>query len=442
MVNKTAICALGLCIGAATLVLTSGMSGKDFWANLAFGQRPVLRVTAALPKEVAQANLGARVEFELLSCVNKETLRAEFLPLKREGRAVFRPGESQPISFEATQRFSDTRWRVAAGCYQVQAQLVDAARRPLKRCAPTRGPATFLERNQSQDFTLAIDCAEAAPARSPSGAERASGIRAGAELNRPPKLRPLQLTKEPRRGKCEVTKICATADDPDAQAMRMDWRAVDLAGRQIQLNPAGSWVEKSAQRATHRECVVVPDTAQTAQIEVQVRDLIFEGRRAPGASKLTSVEDARLADFGLIARSSDSAEVEVNQRCDQAICPREPSKRVQNIRYWITREGRLLAPTSEIAQIRAGDLVDVQFDVAPGCDDTLVSFAAYDLSAHADQLAPQRRARGEENPASLLARRLGPGTHLLWNIVPDTDFELELTLGRQGYRLDGLRSAQ
>jgi hypothetical protein len=318
-----------------------------------------------------------------------------------------------PVRTETPHRFADIAWRVDAGCYQVRARVVDAAGRAVATCDSAGTPSTFLSPNQSQAYALLLDC----------GGERSPGLRVRGELNHAPALAPLRVERQARSSGCSATKICASARDRDADPMSMHWSVTGAEGQKLQIPQPQVRIRNSRERSERTECIVLEPGVGAARIDVTVRDLA--GESSLRHARPISFEDIYLGDFGLVAQSRAYRTVQVQNTCRPATCPEDPAARIRNIRYWISRDGALLAPTADLSRVREGDTVDVRFEVAPGCDEVRLTFASF-----YDPLRQRDPAAGPySRPASIFTRIYDAGAHMLWNVLPECRFRVELRLG-------------
>lgn len=422
MINRTALTMLGLSLGSGVLLLAGGMNTVGFWNELAFPQRPQLRVVAGVDAAVATAYPAAALQFELRACGAQAPLRRLTLRFGARSLAEFPTFAQTQVRPGSAHHFADAGWRLNPGCWQVRAQLVGPERQPIADCQPAHTPNTFLEFNQSQDYALLLDCRASARARAPGAGGRAD-IWVNGRLNHPPQLAPLQVERWTQgEAICTPQKICATAHDPDAQPLAMRWVVRDANGRTLPAPPPSAHLQKSAQQSTLTECIILSGAHAARQVEVSVRDL---EQATPGQQRSfdLSVEDNLLANYRVIAASSDQQSVELRPACAPTSCSQNPAERIRNVEYWISRGDTLLAPTPDLSQARPGDTVDVQFDVAPGCTHTSLTFASY---PHAPATPDVDATLAE--PASSFTRQYDPGTHLLWSMLPEGPSRVELRL--------------
>ena len=107
----------------------------------------------------------------------------------------------------------------------------------------------------------------------------------------------------------------------------------------------------------------------------------------------------------------DGAGADVGAPCR----PLEPA----DITYWATRDGHLVAPSSDPGRLRTGDTVDVELRVPPGCT-RQVTVSSYERGV----MQRQRISR-----ASVDTKTLGAGVHVLQAGIPGCRFLFEVHTG-------------
>jgi hypothetical protein len=405
MMNKELLSAFGLLIGTGVLVAASGIDANfDLWSTES--RQPVVGVAAG----AAAGDRAAAMELELYECGADRPTESVQVPFQAAALAEFAGLDGMPVRVSDEHVFSAMYWAVDEGCFYVTSRPVDGAGRPIEGCSTVRTPDSFLAGGQTQQFALVSSCDRRVR----------QGIEVDGTLNHAPTVADMHVERIADTHSCDTLEICATARDPDADPMAMRWSVSNQPGDE-QSDPLYLPEPTRSTGKTHlSECIQVTPGTGRWSVEVTVRDLtphhhnqhdqIQEDRR------LISYEDAYLGSWGLVAHSRDTRAVAVEADCEQAVCPDDPKERITNLNYWITREGRLLAPTRDLSRIQEGDMVDVEFEVAAGCTDTQVTFASY-------------TGQHRERAASVFSRSYDAGPHLLWNVLPDCEFRADVHLG-------------
>lgn len=416
MPNKSVLYGLGLLLAVLALLLSGGMGRERGRGALATPQRATLRVLGGAAYQSVER--GAAMRFELSECAGPRPLESATVPLWAGAVQRFRAFAHLRVRPQSAHRFGDITWQVPPGCYRVRAAVVDRAGVAVGACEPAHSPNSFLEVGESQSYVFLLEC------RAFSEHARSAGIRLQGVLNRAPRLAPLQLTELKADAlSCPQTRVCARAQDPDGDPLRFEWTLRTESGHALRA-PAPT--AQHADQTQRVECLTLGADTPAHSVEVTVRDLSGALPAPSTPASLLSFEDLYLGDFGLIAPSHDRQSARLQRTCERAECPANPADRVQRIRYWIARDGQLLPPTPDLSQVRPGDTVDVEFDLLPGCGPTRVEFATYQLATSAD--APTNHPPTPHSPGavSLAANTFASGTHILWNMLPDCPFRVEL----------------
>lgn len=391
MMNKSVLSVFGFMIGGGALVLAGGMD-TDL-ANY-FGEKEPARVTVAAGAATQGRAEGMRLE--LFACGAETPAETVHIPFQGGSLGEFSSFVDMPVDTGADHEFSAMSWQLGEGCYYVTAQPVGPSKEALSGCSTARTPHTFVDAGQSQRLALISSC----------DSPEAGGIEVAGDVNHAPTVADVMIDEIGGGHTCDTIEVCATARDPDGDPMTMHWQVNAEKGRPLHL-PAPRRTER---RGRLTECVELTPGKGQWQFEVSVRDQVEDGGR------FVTFEDAYVARHGLVADSRDTVSFDVDADCTTATCPKDPKERITDIKYWITRDGRLLSPTDNLEGAKPGDMVDVEFDVAPGCSGTQVTFASYTGKDRAEQ-------------ASVFSRTYDAGTHLLWNVLPDCEFVADLHLG-------------
>lgn len=430
MLNKTVLYALGLLLAVVALLLSGGMGRHHWLGGMGQPERATLRVLGGAPFHGAGVERGAGIRFELSECASAGPTQSVTIPLWADSMRRFRAFSQLHLRPEVAHRFGDVSWQVAPGCYRVRAHVVDQAGTSIATCNSADSPNSFLETGDSQNYVFLLDCAT-----SPEPS-RSAGVRLEGILNRPPRLDPIEINPLPGAtdASCSMTEVCATAHDLDGDPLKMEWTLRSKTGRLLPTPTPRVHQQHRAGKSTQTECLTLPADTRVRDIDVSVRDLsgalpspstLWRGA-APTPDALLSFEDLYLGDFGLIATSGDRKSRSIDNTCDPASCPEDPAERIRSIRYWIARDGRLLTPTTDLSQVREGDTVDVEFDIAPGCQATRVNFSSFHMRAIHD--TPQKNA--PETTISSASNTYDPGTHILWNLLPNCQFRVEFRVAQ------------
>jgi hypothetical protein len=388
------LCALGLSVGVGLLMA----------ANCAQGQFGGAERTALVVAAGTAAPAAAAIEFGLYECGEAEPTRRVEIPLQSARLAELRTFADVPVEASQAKGFADHHFLVEPGCWRVEAGAVDAVGRPAASCARARTPDTLIDAGYTQRYTLLTECA----------ADEGPVIVDG-RANHPPRLVDVSVDTMGEPDGCQSLEICATASDPDRDRLEMHWSARDRHGKAAALARPKRPAARRQGGGELTECVRLAGGEGRWDVDVTVRDVVDD---ASGGSM--SREDLYLTGHALVTASHDSRALRAHTECQPHSCPDDPSERIDEVIYWITRDGELLAPTEDLSQARPGDMIDVEFEVARGCQQK-VTFASY-TSASAEE------GRREE-VGSAFTRSYGPGRHLLWNMVPDCRFVVDLHLG-------------
>lgn len=406
-------------MGAVLLAVANCASADFYWSGEGFGVFGDKNAQSSATIEVAAgapAAMGAAaIEFRLSACAAQGAEESATVPVQAAELREFAGFGDLPLETRVEHNYSDHVFEVGSGCYQIVAQPVDASGRPIEGCSSAKTPDTYIDPAHNQRYAMLADCdLEQADAQRDS----ADAVSVAGRINHAPRVAEITVERRDLDRRCESVEICATARDRDDDALTMRW---SLSSRE-QANLRVPAPTRSSGPGHLTECVQFePGQFEPGQsqweLEVTAKDL-----REDGDGESVTFEDAYLSEHGLVTRSADSRSIEFETACEAGTCPQDPRERISGLTYWITRDGELLAPTEDLGQVRPGDMVDVEFEVAEGCRDTQVTFASYTTSDPED---PQR-----EEQASVFTRTYDGGTHLLWNVLPDCPFVVDLHMGR------------
>jgi hypothetical protein len=400
MMNKELLTAFGLLVGTGVFVVANGMDAQ-FAFSSSDARQPVIGVAAGAPA----GDRGAAMELELYRCGAETPTKSAQVPFAAASLAEFAAMEHLPVQTSGEHAFSETYWTVDEGCYFVTSRPVDGAGRPIDDCTTARTPDTFVDNGHTQEFALVSSCDRPVPDR----------IEVAGRLNHAPTVASMAVDRIEDSQSCDTIEICATARDLDADPMVMHWSVSTEPGDE-RAKPLHLPAPVRSEGETHlTECVEITPGTGSWSVDVTVRDQLRDDLDDE-RPRLIAYEDYYLGNWGLVANSRDTRSVSIDADCDKATCPEDPKERITDLNYWITRDGRLLAPTDDLSRVQEGDMVDVEFEVAPGCTDTQVTFASY---------TGERR----EKQASVFSRTYDPGPHLLWNVLPDCKFRADVHLG-------------
>lgn len=391
MIDRKVLSVFGLFVGAGVFFVANGM---DFNLATVFGPQRDAGLSVA-----AGAAAGERADamkLELFACGKRQPAERVHVPFEAANLGEFASFGDLPVEVGADHSFADISWKLDEGCYYVTAQPVDRFGEPIENCSTVRTPSTFLDPGQRQRFALVSSCDVPG-----EGAVEIAG-----QPNHPPRVADIRIERHGADNVCDTVEICATARDRDGDVMAMHWSVSAERGNALHL-PAPQRTEGHGQLT---ECVEITPGKGKWRFEVTVRDQLEDGRR------YITYEDAYLVNYGLVAHSRDTRTFPIEANCSQAKCPTEPQERITDVTYWITRNGRLLAPTDDLSRVREGDMVDVEFEVAPGCSGTKATFASY-------------TGQDREEQASVFSRSYDEGSHMLWNVLPDCNFVADFHLG-------------
>lgn len=395
------LCALGVWIGAGVLMAVNCAQGQ-------FGGAEQTAIVVAAGTSAPQA---AAIEFGLYECGAAEPGRRVQIPLHSAQLRQVRAFADVPVEATSARGFADHFFSMPPGCWRVEARAVDASGRPVANCALARTPDTLIDAGHTQRYTMLTECA----------ADEGPMIVDG-RSNHSPRLGEVTVDTFRQPDGCQGLQVCASATDADGDLLNMHWSASGEHGEAVAVartDPAST----SQTGGEVTECVrLVGGRGQQGRqgrwdVEVTVRDTVDDDRSGP-----MTREDAYLTRHGVVTTSRDHRTVRAHTECEPRSCPDDPAERLEEIIYWITRDGELLAPTGDLSQARPGDMLDVEFEIAAGCQEQ-VSFASYTSSSTGD-------ARREE-VGSAFTRSYGPGRHLLWNMLPDCPFVVDLHLGER-----------
>ncbi|AWV87964.1 hypothetical protein [Bradymonas sediminis] len=425
MLNKTVLYGLALLLAALALLLSGGMGSHHWLRSIGEPQRATLQVLGGAPFYGVGVKRGAAMRFELFECASRGPIQSVTIPLWADSIRRFRAYSDFKLRPEAAHRFGDITWQVTPGCHRVRAQVVDQAGVALGSCEPADTPNSFLESGESQSYVILSEC---------EAPDDHAGVRLQEILNRAPRLDPIEVTPLSSDASCSSTKVCATAHDPDGDPLKLEWTLRSHSDRLLPTPTPTVGRQRLDGESSRTECILLPANTQAAHVDVQVRDLsgALPAAQVPGqatparAEPLLSFEDLYLGDFGLVARSRDHESAKIPRTCNPTSCPANPADRIRMIRYWIGRDGVLLPPTSDLSQAAEGDTIDVEFDVAPGCHGVRVQFSSMRLHS-ADAHTPDSRPdTAPTSTVSSAANIFEPGTHILWNRLPNCHFRVEL----------------
>lgn len=420
-------------MAAGLLAVANCASADLYWSGDAlgvFGDRDArssatIEVAAGAPAAAG----AAAVEFRLSACAAEGAEESVKVPVQAADLREFAGFGDLPLETRLEHSYSDHVFEVDSGCYQIIAQPVDASGRPIEGCSAANTPDTYIDPAHNQRYAMLADCdvhpkdAQQAEGRQDS-AGSTDAVSVAGRTNHAPRVAELTVERRDLDRRCEAVEICATARDRDGDALTMDWSLSSPEQADLRL-PAPT---RSSGPGHLTECVQFEPGQGQWELEVTARDL-----REDGAGESVTFEDAYLGEHGLVTRSADSRSIDFETACEAGTCPQDPGERISGLTYWITRDGKLLEPTDDLGEVQPGDMVDVEFEVSEGCRDTELTFASYTTSEPKD---PRREER-----ASVFTRTYDAGTHLLWNVLPDCPFVVDLhlggALGADEHKVDG-----
>lgn len=454
MLTKSAFYTLALVLITAGLVISSGM-GRHHWLDgLRHPEQATLRVLGGAPHNAVGMGRGAAIRFELAECSPGARAHRVTIPFWADSLRRFRGFTQLPLRPEVVHRFADVAWQVDPGCYRVRAQVVDAEGLRVATCEAADTPNSYLEAHQTQNYAFLLDC-DAFDQGPPPAGIRLQGI-----LNRAPRLAPLEVTTLPGAKSCRRTRICARAQDPDGDPLRIEWALQSASGRRLAAPTPSESLHRSTDGTRREECITLPANTRVTDVDVDVRDVSgalvspdespqdTSARLAGDSSDLLSFEDLYLGDFGLIASSRDHRSVRLQAPlpggiCSPEKCPEHPADRVQSINYWISRDDVLLPPTTDLSRVREGDSVDVEFTIASGCQAMQVDFSSFYAPSqpkHPDSSASHTSQKNlpdtSPTPASTASNTYGAGTHILWNRLPNCRFRIVFRVAKRALPVD------
>ncbi len=420
---RNALCVLGVSAAAVLLAVANCASADFYWSGDGFGvfgdQNTQSGATIEVAAGAPAAAGAAAIEFRLFACAAQADPESATVPVQAAQLREFAGFGDLPLETRVDHTYSDHVFEVDSGCYQVLAQPVDASGRPIEGCSAAKTPDTYIDAAHSQRYAMLADCdAQNGDLRQGNAQEDSTdAVTVDGRTNHSPRVAELSVERRTLDRRCESVEICATARDRDDDALTMHWSLSSGEAANLRL-PAPT---RSSGAGHLTECVQFePGQFEPGQsqwkLEVTAKDLREDGDGEP-----VTFEDAYLGEHGLVSRSADSRSIEFETACDADTCPQDPGERISGLTYWITRDGKLLEPTDDLGEVQPGDMVDVEFELAQGCRDTQLTFASYTTSKPEN---PQR-----EEQASVFTRTYDGGTHLLWNVLPDCPFVVDLHLG-------------
>ncbi|MFW5968415.1 MAG: hypothetical protein ACOCV2_12895 [Persicimonas sp.] len=358
------------------------------------------RATIATAAGVATDVGASAMQMRLYECGASEPQKVARAPLRAGALDELPAAYGSTVEFEPSHAFGQRHFEIEEGCYRVEATPVDAADGRIDGCEPAETPNIFIGAGQKERYQMAVTCED----------ERAEAVTVDGRRNQPPTM--LDVEVDHRDGEeCRAAQVCASARDRDGDPIAMNWEARTESGTHLRLPEPDS----NGSPGRLIECLDLEPSDEPLDITVTAFD-----RTETSSGREINREDAFMGEYDLIARSRDTAEARIEPDCSAGTCPDDRSERISDITYWITRDGELLEPTDDLGQVQPGDMVDVQFEVASGCEEVPVTFASYE----AERDGEDRWRR--ERIASQFHRAYGPGAHLLWTVVPDCAFVVDL----------------
>lgn len=285
-------------------------------------------------------------EFEAWSAQAQVDLEDLLLP---GGLETF---EDQPLDADSEHLFADYFTVLPAGCYDVQITPIDSNGEPSDDCATASAQGVQVMDGETTEILLVSQC---------EGPERGA-LDTVAVINHPPTID--AFTYEPSKfTSCgEEVEVCATATDPDGDPIEFMWDFPDA----IRATPGAI----SSDGNTSTQCAtVIADSGDTYFIDVTVFDQFVED----GA--LVRAEDW-LRERGEDVDSRDSLEVPLHVQCEEPICP-EGAAAIESYSFnIITANGDF--PASDLdGNLMLAQAIEVEFTIAPGCNDVPVVLGSY-----------------------------------------------------------------
>jgi hypothetical protein len=299
-------------------------------------------------------------EFEAWSAEAQVDLEDLLLP---GGLETF---EDQPLDSDSEHLFADYFTVLPAGCYDVEVTPIDENGAASDDCASASAEAVQVEDGETTEILLVSQC---------EGPERGA-LDTVAVINHPPTLD--AFTYEPSKfTTCgEEVQVCATATDPDGDPIEFDWDFPEAIN--ATPGPLSSDGNTSTQCAT-----LIADSGDTYFIDVTVYDQFVED----GA--LVRAEDW-LQERGEDVESRDSLEVPLHVQCEEQICP-EGAAAIESYSFnIITADGNFEVGDME-GNLMMAQAIEVEFTVAPGCEDIPVAIGSYADAIVDDDIDPMLR---------------------------------------------------
>ncbi len=375
-------------IVGATLALAAGVFITCWGAE----QPPVselarLDIVAAVPTGADAA--GVRVE--IVGCEDTRPLVSRMLSFEA---GVDRRIADRPIRLAKAHFMAREPWSVPPGCYRIRAVPVDLNAAPLDDCTAAQTPPVPLGPDSGRHLLMVPRCGDA-PFDTASIDDR---------LNFAPHI--VELSQRRLRGlQAGDVEICARVRDPEADALAIEWAALDHDGRPIRPSAP----HRSEQVGdTLDECIRLTKTS------LEVSATAFDGQRSASRG-FVSHESLRLHRHGIATPSRTTKTLRLKRDLSET-CPPQERARVVGWTYWIRRDGRLLAPTDDLDALEAGDDLEVELKI-DGCGQIPVELISSERGAHP--------ALSHDRSGGTLER----GAHILAVEIPDTAFDIRLQAG-------------
>lgn len=349
-----------------------------------------LQVAVAAPADVAPAG----VRLSVFRCGSHEPIAARSLGFETASLAALGPFAAKPIHLAKRHYFARETLFLRRGCYVASARPLGLDRRQIAGCDEARTPPLPLEADTDRYLLMVSRCG-----RDPFGVPLVDDA-----LDFPPVVSELGVDQAIRR-------VCATARDPEGEAVDIRWEAHAGDGRAVELTPSveAQHAAEDTIPGTRRACVDVPASADPVDVTATAVDGVREDERG-----FISREDRRAYRFGVATPSRAHRTVRVAPSTHA--CADSPSGGVSGFTYWIRRNDKLLPAAGHLRDVRPGDRVEVEFRVQPGCAERRVTLAA----------------SGADGAARADAGSFGPGTHVLGVDVPEHASGVAVSVGRGG----------
>ncbi|MFP4597286.1 MAG: hypothetical protein ACLFVJ_03480 [Persicimonas sp.] len=346
-----------------------------------------LDIVAAVPTDAEAA--GVRVD--IVGCEDARPVVSRVVSF---GAGVERRVGNRPIRLAKPHFTVHEPWSVPPGCYRTRAVPVDLNAAPLEGCTAARTPPMPLGPASRRHLLMVPRCGDA-PFDTPSIDDR---------LNFAPQITKLsqRRLRGPQAGGIE---LCARARDPEADALAIEWAALDHDGRPVRP-PAPHRSEQVGD--TLDECI------RLTKSNLEVSTTAFDGQRSASRG-FVSNESLRLHRHGIATPSRTTKTLRLKRDLSET-CPPEDRARVSSWTYWVRRDGELLAAGDDLDALEPGDDLEVELQI-DGCGQLPVEITSSERGVHP--------ALTHDRSGGTLER----GAHVLAVEIPDTPFDIRLQAG-------------